>query len=435
MEPVIKREVEKLYGRNEEKKIIFENLGKEKDERNEYYNIYFALIRKNEIEEYINYDIKINSLDLSLFSKNRIYSKVVEKEKNILILDLGENETELIIYNNGKLSVYREINIGGKDITAILETMLKKSEEEAEELKRKYGYISKNNIIKEEKEIGAQLSFAYQSIMNKLSRKILNSIDYFKINNRGVGIDKIYVTGGTSQLKGIKEFLENEIENKEVEIYSGKELFKVEGKIENDVLYTNAFGTMMLEKSIIKVEKKEKIEKKDIKGEKKSTYIIVIIMIALIMSIYMYKKIKILYVEKKISEYVNNIEQIEEQIDKYENLTEKNNKMEEKIKWIEAVTDKRTDFIDFFYNLSKMTPTNIFFTDIKYENKKVILKGKSIAKDTFPEIPINNFFKQLESKYKKVKLKEIQKTNMETSSFEMELILVGKAEKDENRLN
>jgi len=428
--PVIKREVEKLYGKNEGKKLIFENLGEGKDEKNGHYNIYFALIPQDEIDKYKKYKMKINSLDLPLFSKNRIYQEIVKEEENVLVLDLGESTTGLMIYSNKNLTVYREINIAGKDITAVLETILKKSEEDAEKLKRKYGYVSKKKAeqkqIEIENEMEAQLNFAYQSVMNKLSRKIVNSIEYFKINNRGIGIDKTYITGGTSELKGIKEFLETEIGSKIIEIYSGVESFEQNIEIKNPMLYTNALGSTLMKKPILKIaEKKENFIKGSAKKEKSTNYIIGIIIVSLVLGTYMYKKMMINHMNKNITEYVNNIKKIDGKVKEYDELKEEIGQIEDKIKWVDGATDKRSDFIDFFYNLSKMTPANIYFIEIKYEGNKVVLKGKSISKDTFPEIPINNFFKQLELRYKKVKLKGIQKTDLETSSFEMELILIG----------
>ncbi len=435
IQPVILREAKKLYGDLIGKRVVYEVTGEVVIDERSYYSIFFILINEALIERVESTGIKFDSIDFGIFSIDRVYRNLLKSDLNCAVIDMGATNTEIFIYNGSSLEIYREMNIGSNEITETISNMLQVEVEEAEILKRKYGYISKEkaeNMQGEEAELGAKLSFAYQWALEKLIRKISNSIEYFKSQNRGDDVDKIYLCGNGSKLLNIEELLKTELSIQTIDCYSGMELFIVDKKIENISEfaseapgYVRLFGNALLTKDYLAMQKiKDGVVYQNKAKIKKG--IAVFLLLFPIIGLYVYNKYQY---EKNISEIKKltlSMESLSEKTSRYDEIAKEISAINADSEKLKSATLYRAAIPDFLKELTIITSDRIYFTDIEYSDGKVILQGNAVSEDGFPEVYINDFFKKLENKYKDVVIKSTKKLDgksADTASFEIELTI------------
>ncbi|MGM0508118.1 MAG: cell division FtsA domain-containing protein [Fusobacteriota bacterium] len=425
LRPVIEREVEDIYGDISDKKLVYEIIGKVQKGNSKVYQLFFALIDKSDIDEIEKQKFNLKSIDLEIFADNRIFSNSISEEKNTLILDMTREKTTVFIYRGKHLKIYRELNIGGQVIDKKISNSLNISEEEAEEIKIEYGFVDQKRareLMNEGQKIGIPLNMVYQDITEQWNRKIETSIEYFKNNNQGEGVDEFYITGKVSDLKGIKQFLKDKWEI-EIKDFLADNLFKDETSDENKIDFKRniaPLGATLLDEPIIDL----KEEKNEDDAKYKLKYIIIAIIVMIILFIG-YKKYKIIKIQSEIENYRGKIKKLEKPLDDYRKLEETESFLKNEIEKLESMSNKNGDFVDFLYSLDGLINNNIHFQSINYSKNKVLLKGTSISNGGFPEVAINNFLSQLDKKYQNVNLTNMTKQEETVVSFEINLILDG----------
>lgn len=131
----------------------------------------------------------------ALATMNTLYFNYPAKEKtNITLLNIGEKITNLIIIKEKVPYFVRDTRFGGEAITNLLQTKMELDHKAAEELKE--------NL----KGATAETSKLIKTTLATLLNEIFVSIDFFE-NLTEQKIEEIYMSGGSSQLFGLKEFL------------------------------------------------------------------------------------------------------------------------------------------------------------------------------------------------------------------------------------
>lgn len=131
----------------------------------------------------------------ALAIKNTLYFNYPDKEKtNITLLNIGDKITNLLITREQVPYFLRDTHFGGDAITALLQTKLELDKAAAEQLKHSL------------KDSGTDTSQIIKTALANLLNEIFISLDFYE-NLTEQTIDEIYVSGGSSQLWGLKEFL------------------------------------------------------------------------------------------------------------------------------------------------------------------------------------------------------------------------------------
>ena len=133
----------------------------------------------------------------------------------VVIIDIGHLITEISFYEDAKLSFLRKIAFGGHMLSQCLMQPLTSekgrmalSPEEAEQIKRKENLFDLANQKTVDGKI--EISKLYPLIrpeLEKLSGEIARSLDYYA-QEHGQKPARLFITGGTSRLKGLDEFLD-----------------------------------------------------------------------------------------------------------------------------------------------------------------------------------------------------------------------------------
>ncbi len=138
-------------------------------------------------------------------------------DKVTAILDIGFDRTTISLLNGGVLEFARSINVSGDEITKSLMTnpLIKEESgarpltyDEAEKLKQEYGFpppaetgVTKNGIPL------SRVSMLLGPVMEKLLGEVRVSVDFYLSEFQVSCVDKIIISGGSSALSGLKEFI------------------------------------------------------------------------------------------------------------------------------------------------------------------------------------------------------------------------------------
>lgn len=165
---------------------------------NTYYNVINAL----ELNPY--------ALDVTYNSINKLanYSQYTSNNGQIIggtvaFVDMGATSINVAIFKNGKLDFTRMIKSGGDNIDYALSQSLNMSIKSTESLKIKDGDLLKNS---EEDILNLTIRKSVDDILEELER-----ILQFYSNKSNTTIDKIYIYGGTSNLKKIELYIKNKL--------------------------------------------------------------------------------------------------------------------------------------------------------------------------------------------------------------------------------
>ena len=133
-------------------------------------------------------------------------SKINEVAPSALI-NIGSRCTNIIFIDKGKFFA-RTIPLGGYSITQQISKEMGISFAEAEELKKKEGYISLGTNYEEEgSEKAKEASKIIRNVMARIHGEIVRSINVYKSQQPKNSISKIYLAGGSSIMKYTDYFL------------------------------------------------------------------------------------------------------------------------------------------------------------------------------------------------------------------------------------
>ena len=138
-----------------------------------------------------------------------------EREQGCAVINMGAQTTTLTIYRNERFVLTKVIPLGGYHVSHDIET-LGIASDKAEGLKRKYGTLS---LKKEDLDKGVRVQAAREGeepiivTFGNLSMIIASRIDEImlpllgEVEKADFRVEKIYLTGGASMLKGIVPYL------------------------------------------------------------------------------------------------------------------------------------------------------------------------------------------------------------------------------------
>ncbi len=134
----------------------------------------------------------------------------VEPHENVMLVDIGAEATKIFIEKNGMIRMQRISPIGGNDFTEAIQRYNNLNGKLAEEYKTTLELRDKNtgDIAEDEEDMFAELG----DLVEELEKQIQISIDFYKMQENQLGVDKLYLMGGASLLKGFKEHIESLVE-------------------------------------------------------------------------------------------------------------------------------------------------------------------------------------------------------------------------------
>ncbi len=182
---------------------------------------------KNLVNRYVelfkNANLQLVSLETESFALER--SLIGIDQNPIMIIDIGNAATSIIIYSGGVPILNRSIDVGGQTVTKALVESMGVSEAQAEQFKRDIGSTITGDSIEE---LPRPIRYMINAIMNEI-RYILNI--YQSRNQKQ--ISKIVLTGGSAFLANLTKYLYSVFN---VKAYIGNPWARVVHPIELDAM-------------------------------------------------------------------------------------------------------------------------------------------------------------------------------------------------------
>lgn len=181
---------------------------------------YTAFAAKKELDSRLNmsFDRAGRSIESSFIRADVLLSvfqcqEAREQEDNDIfakgcaVIDMGAQTTTLTIYKGGAYLASKVYPRGGEDITSAIAAQLQISQDKAEQLKQKWGVASPNFV--EDKELVAisnTKAVDLAAIIEAKLDEIFASV-WQKLNEYADRIERLYITGGASMLKGMESYV------------------------------------------------------------------------------------------------------------------------------------------------------------------------------------------------------------------------------------
>lgn len=202
--PLVKKEVK-------DKEKIKEETSDKLKEKNEFQKILITAAPKDLVERYINVfklaNLELLAMETESFALER--SLIGKDNAVIMIVDLGAFSSDISIIENGIPILSRSIDVGGGTITQAIAKSLNIEQKRAEQFKRDIGFSSQslNSVPK-----------IVENTISPIINEIKYSFDLFQGRKNAGVVEKIILTGGSSVLPGLTDYL-NEI--LQIKVYVG----------------------------------------------------------------------------------------------------------------------------------------------------------------------------------------------------------------------
>lgn len=130
----------------------------------------------------------------------------IDEEECTLLLNIGSRATSLII-SDGKRVFLRNIPIAGHTITSQISKEFSIKISEAEDLKRRYGFVALGGAYEEpESELAAMISKISRNVMTRLHGEISRSINVWRSAHGGRQPGRMILAGGAATMTYVPEF-------------------------------------------------------------------------------------------------------------------------------------------------------------------------------------------------------------------------------------
>ena len=177
---------------------ILANLEKEKKD------ILFAAVPSQVVDKQVqiveNSGLNIELVDIDNLAAANCYIALDKnvQSQSVVLLNVGHSFTNIAIIDSGALRFIRNVSFGGSSISAEMAGIYGVPPEAAEELKKREDLW---------KGIGFSAKNVLRKTMPDLLEAVYRSMEYCMNRKKILNIDKILITGGTSNLGGIESFI------------------------------------------------------------------------------------------------------------------------------------------------------------------------------------------------------------------------------------
>lgn len=184
---------------------------KSKKKKSGYQRILITAAPKDLVERYVRIfkyaGLGLLAMETESFALER--SLVGKDPAVIMIVDLGSFSTDISIVESGIPILSRSIDVGGETITQAISRSLSVEKKRAEQFKRDIGFSSGpvNSIPK-----------IIENTISPIINEIKYSFDLFQGRHQDEIVEKIILTGGSSMLPGLIDYLKQILK---IQVYVG----------------------------------------------------------------------------------------------------------------------------------------------------------------------------------------------------------------------
>src|SRR3989338_8283330 len=182
----------------------------------DHSDVLLAALPKDTVDAYVEVIEKAGLVHQALESESlAIARSLVFQDTSlvpILLVDFGATRTSFVIFSGHSVRFTASIPISSKQCTAAIAKACGVADAKAEELKTRYGLEGK------EDEIGCSIFEALVPPLSVLTEQMKKHMEYYEshslhqhLRDQRSGIQRVIVSGGGANLKGLNKFLAREL--------------------------------------------------------------------------------------------------------------------------------------------------------------------------------------------------------------------------------
>lgn len=158
--------------------------------------------------------LQVSSIELEPLALLRLLQFTLSPEElkqTIALINIGASTSNINIFKDGMLRHSRVVTVAGNSFTRAIGQGMSLSFDDAEKLKKEKATV---RIEKEGSPVAPTTMRIFNviaPILTELVTEIQRTFDFYRSRYRGETVDVIYLTGGTSKLKNIAQYLSDEI--------------------------------------------------------------------------------------------------------------------------------------------------------------------------------------------------------------------------------
>jgi type IV pilus assembly protein PilM len=165
------------------------------EEKQDMMDIQIVAAKKEIVDSYIKVfnmaGLNLHILDVDIFAITNLIEQIYNpKDISVVAVDIGSSVTNIAIIKGENIEFTREILMGGRYLTEKIEKSTKLQHKEAEEKKT----TGDSNV-----------SYLFEDFTYNITSEINKTINFYASTKPNENIGKIYLTGGSSLLQGLKE--------------------------------------------------------------------------------------------------------------------------------------------------------------------------------------------------------------------------------------
>lgn len=172
-------------------------------------------ITKQDIFEFFLIKLKqLPNLPDAIIAEESVFQNIVSQEdigEHIAIIDLGHTESKCYMFHNKRLIDTQTSFLAGQTLDEVIEETYQVSKDDAVLFKHQNSFLltddQLDSVDKKQKDFALLMKKAFQHLINDFKR--------WKVGYRiktGQNITKVYICGGTSNIKNIENFLSQSFE-------------------------------------------------------------------------------------------------------------------------------------------------------------------------------------------------------------------------------
>ena len=185
-------------------------------EAHEEFEALFVAVKTDNITEFTDVIVdsgkdilSVNIAPVPLF--NAAKATQIKEDECVLLLNIGHKSSSLIIGDHNRIFI-RSIPIAGNAITLQVAKEYGISVEEAENLKKRLGFVALGGAYEEpESELAATISKISRNVMTRLHGEISRSINVWRSQHGGNAPSRVLLAGGGSTMMYLPDFFQEKL--------------------------------------------------------------------------------------------------------------------------------------------------------------------------------------------------------------------------------
>ncbi|OPX88397.1 MAG: Competence protein A [Pelotomaculum sp. PtaB.Bin104] len=220
LETAIKYEAEKFIPIPvDDLNIRYLNLGEMESDGERYLHLLLAAVPSSFVYDYYEIFIRaglvVAAIDVQSLCLWRVFCGLdtsAARAGTAGILDIGAAATQFLVVSDRGLQLSRTLPVGGNLLTQSLAENYGLEFQEAQQLKEEQGELLSVEAAASAAAGAMQMDYSLRVGLSNLIREIRRSLDYYASLKDATTIDRFIISGGTSKLKGFREFFAEAME-------------------------------------------------------------------------------------------------------------------------------------------------------------------------------------------------------------------------------